>query len=580
MGLAIFAILASSILGSYNVLSRSIKLARERTILATQAAHYLELVRNMPFSEIGTVNGNPSGNLADASNPINISIEGVSYDIYYEVTYLDDPADGTILAGTDVAPNDYKQVKLSVENNITGQVTKFLSNVSPKGLEGLNNAGALYITVFDANGQPIPNASVHIENTALNPDIILDRTTDGSGNLIEVALPVSINGYNITVTKNGYSSDQTYPITIENPNPIKPDSTIVDGQVTQISFAIDLVSDLTIRTLNTSCSAINGVAMNVRGSKLIGTSPNVLKFTQDYTSSSGQVSMSDIEWDNYIPVLSSSAPYTIYGTSPIQQVTVLPNSNQTFSFILGPETDHSIRVIVKDAATGTALEGATVYLAKTGSPTQDYYGTTGGSVWEQLDWSGGAGQIDYLNEDQFYYQDGFIDTSVSPTGIQLSQISGNYSANGTLESSTFDTGGLSNFTTLSWQPTSQNPQTELKFQLASNNDNATWNYIGPDGTSGTYYTTAGTNISSSHDNNRYIRYKASLTTNDPAYTPILTSVSVNYVSGCFTPGQVIFPDLESGSDYDLEVSLAGYSVYSSNSITINGNIVYEVLMSP
>lgn len=579
VGILIFAILVSAILGSYSILSRSIKLARERTLLATQAAYYLELVRNMPFSEIGTINGNPPGALADSSNPINTTIEGTTFEIYYEVTYIDDLADGTILAGTDPAPNDYKQVKLSVKNNATDQTTKFLTNVSPKGLEGLNNAGALYIRAFDANGQPVANADVHIENTSLNPDIILDRTTDSNGALIEVALPVSVNGYSVTVTKDGYSTDQTHPISVANPNPVKPDATIVDGQVTQVSFAIDLVSDLTIRTLNATCSSISGVGMNVRGSKLIGTSPDVFKFEQDFTSSGGQVSMTDIEWDNYIPVLDSGAPYTVYGTSPIQQVTVLPNSAQTFSFILGPQTDDSLRVIVKDSATGSALEGATVRLVKSsGSPEAE--AITGGSIWEQFDWNGGSGQADFVNSDQYFSQDGGVDTNLVPTGLQLNQVFGDYVASGSLESSTFNTGAASNFTTISWQPTSQNPQTELKFQLATNNDNLTWNYVGPDGTNTTYYTVSGSNIASIHDNDQYIRYKVFMTTSDPDYTPTLTSVGLNYVSGCFTPGQVIFTDLDGGDDYDLTVTLGGYATYSVDHILINGNMVYEVLMSP
>src|SRR5262249_41335067 len=154
--------------------------------------------------------------LADQSNPINTSIEGVPYSIYYETVYIDDAADGTILAGTDTAPNDYKQVKLTVHNNTTGLSNSFLTNVSPSGLEGLTNAGALYIRVFNANGQPVSGASVQIQNSSLNPALNVTRTSDSSGYVLEVGLPASVNGYNITVTKSGYSSDQTYAISAQN----------------------------------------------------------------------------------------------------------------------------------------------------------------------------------------------------------------------------------------------------------------------------------------------------------------------------------------------------------------------------
>ena len=59
------------------------------------------------------------------------------------------------------------------------------------------------------------------------------------GNWIEVGLPPSVNGYHIVVTKPGYSTDQTYPITPQNPNPTKPDATIMSGQVTQVSIVTD-----------------------------------------------------------------------------------------------------------------------------------------------------------------------------------------------------------------------------------------------------------------------------------------------------------------------------------------------------
>lgn len=580
VGILVFAILISGVLGSFNVLAKSVKAAREKTVLIGLAANYLEVIRNLPYSSVGTVNGNPTGTLSDQSNPISVNIEGVVYNIYYEVTYIDDTADGTILLGTDVAPNDYKQVKMAIKNINTNIITNFVTNVAPKGLEGLSNAGAVLIKVFDANGQPVSGASVNITNTILNPDIILNRTTDSTGQIIEVALPASVNGYHLVATKQGYSTDQTYPITVANPNPIKPDGTVVNGTVTQISLFIDLVSNLTIKTLDQLCQPISGVNVNVSGAKLIGTNPNVLKFNNNYTSSSGQIALNNIEWDTYTPVLLTGQSYTVYGTSPIQQITVLPGASQIFTLILGPQSTNSLLVIVKDAATGAPLEGANVHLQKGGSVPQDYYGVTGGSVWTQLDWTGGSGQTLFTDNTRYYSDDGNIDINSAATGVQLKKVTGRYVASGVLESSTFDTGASSNFTTLTWEPTSQNAGATVRFQVASNTDNATWSYKGPDGTNGTYYTVSGTSISSVHDNDRYVRYKLFLDTTDDKKTPALTSALINYVSGCYTPGQSIFPSLTAGNNYDLDVSLTGYTTQILNSLNINGNQILEVLMSP
>jgi hypothetical protein len=74
------------------------------------------------------------------------------------VTYIDDAADGTILAGSDTAPNDYKQVKMFILNTVTSGVVNFVTSVSPKNLEGLANAGAVLVKVINASGQPVSGA--------------------------------------------------------------------------------------------------------------------------------------------------------------------------------------------------------------------------------------------------------------------------------------------------------------------------------------------------------------------------------------------------------------------------------------
>ncbi len=586
VGVAIFAILATGLLTSFSVLSRSVRAARVQTAIASIASNELELLRNLPYSKVGTVNGNPTGSLPDQNNPQTVVFDSQNYKVYYEVTYLDDPADGTILLGTDSAPNDYKQVKMKVVTP-ANQITSFVTNVSPKGLEGLVNAGALLVNVIDASGNPVSGASVHIENLAANPDIILDRTSDSTGKWAEVGLPeasggvgkLPANSYHIVVTKNGYSTDQTYPITVQNPNPTKPDATILNGQVTSLTFQIDLLANLTIKTLDQYCQPLSGVGVNVKGTKLIGLNPNILKFDYNANSINGLINYVNIEWDTYVPTLYQANQYTLYGTSPIQQIQVLPGSSQTFTMILGPYTTNSFLVIVKDVATGAALEGVTVHLRKGGSVPQDYYASTGGSVWVQSDWRGGSGQSSWSAVDRYNVDDGNIDNTNGSNGLLLKKTSGNYSSSGWLESSTFDTGGSSDFTTISWQPQSQVLGTTIQFQLAANNDNATWNYVGPDGTASTYYTVAGTSISSALDGKRYVRYKVFLSTTDSKKTPNLSNVSINYVSGCYTPGQVVFPSLTAGNNYDLDLTLSGYQTVTLNNLTINGNAVLQVLMN-
>ncbi len=578
MGILIVGILVASVMQIYSLAIKQISHYREQTVVVSLSDQYLEIARNLPYAQVGTLSGNPHGSLADSVNPINATVNGANYKIYYVVNYIDDPADGTILAGTDSAPNDYKQVKLYIKNSATNALNSFLTNVVPKGLEGLGSGGALFIKVFDAVGQPISGATIHIQNTVLNPGIDLTRTSNTNGNWVEVGLPDSPNSYHITVTKDGYSTDQTYPTSQQNQNPVKPDSTISSGQVTQISFSIDRVSNLVFNIFNQTCSPLAGVGLRVTGAKLIGT-PDILKFDSSYTSNSGgQVTLNNVEWDSYDPTLTGPT-YMIYGTSPTQQAVILPNTNEIFNLIIGPKTDHSLLVIVKDASTSNPIEGATVELQKV-SPALDTSNITGGSIWSQQDWSSGPGQTDFADQGKYYEDDGNIDNASLPSGLRLAQFEGAYVNQGTLTSSTFDTGtSQSAYTTLTWQPTSQDPLTNVKFQIATNNDNLTWDFLGPDGTSSSYYTVPGTTINPLHNNKRYVRYKAFLSTQDSSKTPVLTSVNVNYVSGCFTPGQAMFPGLTQGSDYQIVISANGYLTQTINNVDINGYNVLQASLS-
>ena len=356
VSVAIFCILAAGVLGSFAAISKTTKVAREKIVLSSLATNYLEVVRNMPYSQVGTINGNPNGSLPDFTNAYSQIIGGTTYKIYYEVTFIDDPADGTVLAGTDPYPADYKQVKMDILNTSSGLVTSFLTNVVPSGLEGTTNDGAILVQVIDSQGNPINGVNIHITYPTTTPTIILDRTTDVTGQWIEVGLPAAVNNYHIVVSKAGYSSDQTYQITKANPNPFHPDATVVNGQVTKITFSIDYLSNLNIKTLDSLCQPLSGVNVNIKGTKLIGAatstppSDGLYKFNQNFSSSAGLISLSNIEWDTYTPVLLTGQSWIVYGTSPIQKIDVLPGTTQTYTMILGANsTPNSLLVIVKDA---------------------------------------------------------------------------------------------------------------------------------------------------------------------------------------------------------------------------------------
>lgn len=116
---------------------------------------------------------------------------------------------------------------------------------------------------------------------------------------------------------------------------------------------------------------------------------------------------------------------------------------------------------------------------------------------------------------------------------------GVFSSNGTLESSTFDAGSSATYNRFVVTANKQ-PQTDIKFQVSGADVNpatgnctgATFSFVGPDLTSGTYFgasspiplSTTGVYKNPA----RCFRYKAFLSTTDPSQTPTLYDMTVNY----------------------------------------------------
>ncbi|HXZ57710.1 MAG TPA: carboxypeptidase-like regulatory domain-containing protein, partial [Gaiellaceae bacterium] len=123
------------------------------------------------------------------------------------------------------------------------------------------------------------------------------------------------------------------------------------------------------------------------------------------------------------------------------------------------------------------------------------------------------------------------DTTVGGRDLNfVTYINPGFTSSGTFVSSLKDAnpvpGSTPKWTTLSFTATTP-AGTAVKFQVAgSNNAYGPFNYIGPDGTAGTFFTSSGASLTPQFDGFRYLRYKATLTTNNGSVTPSLSSVQV------------------------------------------------------
>lgn len=108
-----------------------------------------------------------------------------------------------------------------------------------------------------------------------------------------------------------------------------------------------------------------------------------------------------------------------------------------------------------------------------------------------------------------------------------------YADLGILESATFDTGSDQvAYNWIAW--TGSEPlNTDIRFQIATSaNQAGPWNFVGPDGTSSTYYSLAATELINynHHLNQRYIRYKLFLTSTAGLQVPTLEDITISYSS--------------------------------------------------
>ncbi len=206
----------------------------------------MEYIRGLSYDTIGTTNGVPSGVVMATSTQV---LNNITYNTRTFIAYIDDPADGLGAADTNGINTDYKRAKVEVTYLIKGEPrdVSLISNIAPESIESTTNGGTLIISVVGAAGIPIPGATVSITNASTSPIVNFSTFSDASG-LVQLPGAPTSTEYRISVSKSGYSSAQTYTRDATNQNPTPGYLTVVKGQTTTGTFAIDTLASLTIST--------------------------------------------------------------------------------------------------------------------------------------------------------------------------------------------------------------------------------------------------------------------------------------------------------------------------------------------
>lgn len=398
IALGVFMILSQAVMvlafSAYDLVSYT----RARISARHIASEEIETIRNAPYDDVGTIGGIPAGIFEQERQVLR---NGQTYTVRTRIGYVDDEFDGTF--PEDTLSTDYKRVRVDVswgglqESNFS-EVT-MVTDIAPDGIETEVGGGTLSILVFNALGEPVPQALVEVTANT-NPPVDTSYFTSDTGRVVIPGAPICTSCYQITVSKDGYSTDRTYSVE-EIENPTKPMATIIEANLTEISFTIDEYASLALVTVNTEdleFTPLPNQVVRIYGEKKIGTDGldnPVYKFDQEIvTDSTGTLTIEELEWDTYHLELPDDTTNDIAYTNPLNPLAVSPGEDVNLQIALTPDTESSLSLNFQNSSNELVASVAATLKDDTGFEAS---ATTG------LDGSVNFGQVFFNNlEDKLY----------------------------------------------------------------------------------------------------------------------------------------------------------------------------------
>lgn len=361
VALGVLGIFFAAVVGILQTILDTVATSRIRVTALALAQEKMEAIRNLPYSGVGTQGGIPQGTLPQTET---VTINGQPFTVKTNIVYIDDPFDG--VAPTDTVSADYRRARIEVSWSgafPSKYPVTLVTNIVPRGMESITGGGTLLIQVYNANSLPISNAMITIDNVSVVPEIHLTTLSNSNGIVTLPGAPACVTCYKVSITKSGHSTARTYGIE-EVTNPLQPHATIIEGEVTQLSFAIDRTSTLIVNSFGSRESGypvLGNVLFALRGSKIIGTDTNdepVYKFAFSTNTGGGTVSIPDLEWDTYMFDLSNSF-HNLAGSNPISPFALAPATTLTARIVGVPKTSSSLLVIAKTSSNDPIASAST-----------------------------------------------------------------------------------------------------------------------------------------------------------------------------------------------------------------------------
>jgi hypothetical protein len=314
-----------------------------RSVLHQVASEQLEQIRGLPYTEVGTTDGQPPGKIAPDTDAV---IQNTKVHVHVDVVYWTDPS------YTGPYPANYRRVTVSVAavDRPALAPVELVTNVA-----GGASGGTLDVTVTDLAGQPVPGAQLDVTNSHLVPSVDIHSTalrTDVNGHmLIPGLVPDSTTSYVVTAGKSGYNTEFTDPGLV-----------VVDGlPYTVVHLIIDQLSTVVITVVDADGNEVPGLNLDIVGPKDAAEA-----FEKTVTSAAGGVTLGDIRYSTDLyPYLVTLVDGQGYPTQTVK-VVLPPGSTEPVVITVpaggGPTT--TVTVPTSSTSTSTTLKSSlkvTVY---------------------------------------------------------------------------------------------------------------------------------------------------------------------------------------------------------------------------
>ena len=111
IAIAVFIIFALGVYQGFTAVYAAIAAAHHKALAADLVNARFEILKNLPYSDVGTVGGDPVGVVDPDETAVS---DGLTFTLATTIENVDDTFDG-ISGGGDAFPDDYKLVEIEVD---------------------------------------------------------------------------------------------------------------------------------------------------------------------------------------------------------------------------------------------------------------------------------------------------------------------------------------------------------------------------------------------------------------------------------------------------------------------------------